>query len=94
MHTCRMFILCYILRVAPIEALLSTQQKWFSYLHFVFVHFVTIISDEQGYRCLQILLSGVCKQWTGQLDCTEHAQQWCVCLDLQLEWAWVHIMLM
>ena len=35
--------------------------------HFVFacVHFVTIISDKQG---LQILLSGVCKQWTGQLD--------------------------
>ena len=31
---------------------------------------------------------------TGLLDCTEHAQQWCVCLDLQLEWAWVNIMLM
>ena len=30
---------------------------------------------------------GVYKRWTGQMDCTEHAQQWFV---LQLEWAWVN----
>ena len=23
-------------------------------------------------------MPGVCKQWTGLLDCTEHAQKWCI----------------
>ena len=43
---------------------------------------------------------GVCKQWTGQLDWITGLDYWTALsmlssgVDLQLEWAWVHIMLM
>ena len=44
--------------------------------------------------------AGVCKQWTGQLDWITGLDYWTALsmlssdVDLQLKWAWVHIMLM
>ena len=67
----------YIYRVSHI---MYCRKQWKQrtvdeFKHFVFacVHFVTIISDEQGYRCLQILLSEPCVDGCMWLLISPHA---------------------
>ena len=49
------------------------------------VHPVVYTGQTVQSMSVATLEPGVCKQWTGLLDCTKHAQQCCVYLHVRLQ---------